>query len=141
MVGAWVAGARCSYGCDRTYGSWALWVRHHRIDHRGRARDRTPCPRCVKEGRQSVFSWDGTRQDVLKNHGLHYHRLSYGDAEALAEQIMEARKGKENMAPAPAAEPSAGPSQARTSPDEDAEDSFSPPDQDSEAVRTTARRA
>ena len=50
---AWVAGARCSYGCDRTYGSWAPWVRHHRIDHRGR--DRTPCPLCVKERRESGF--------------------------------------------------------------------------------------
>ena len=117
---AWVAGARCPYGCDRTYGSWAPWVRHHRIDHRGK--DRTPCPLCVEEGRESVFSWDGTRQDGPKKHGLNYHGLSHEDAEALAERIMEARKGKENVAPAAAAEPSAGPSRTRTSPDEDADD-------------------
>ena len=95
-------------------------MRHHRIDHRGR--DRTPCPLCVEEGRESVFSWDGTRQDGPKKHGLNYHGLSHEDAEALAERIMEARKGKENVAPAAAAEPIAGPSRARTSPDEDADE-------------------
>ena len=79
--------------------------------------------RCASRRGANLDSvWDGTRQDVLKNHGLHYHSLSYGDAEALAEQIMEARKGKENVAPAAAAEPSAGPSRTRTSPDEDADD-------------------